>query len=1249
MIGLNNAYLEELYFQFLRDPDSVSAEWRRYFEEHRQEITEQIADERGDDVGQATESLASTMPESAGPAAPQPAADRADTSLGKTNGFSAPDSAPPGAAGSESRDNGKAEQATPAPTGAVADNDISVYVGPDDEVKALSGITERIADNMDTSLSIPTATSLRTIPIIVLDENRRMINHILVRDGRSKLSFTHFIAWAIVKALKKYPGMNHAYARSQGKAQRVSRTTINLGLAVDVARRDGTRTLLVPNVKDAGSLTFLEFIEAYHAIVAKARSGKIDPDDLMGTTLTLTNPGGIGTVASMPRLMQGQGLILATGAIDYPSEFQAVAPSLKSSLAVSKVMTITSTYDHRIIQGAESGEFLQYLSRLLLGEDHFYDQIYASFNIPFEPARWSVDNSTHRFGLLDEQEVVEKESKVLQLINAYRVRGHLYANVNPLGLEYYYYPELELSYHGFTVWDFERSYDTGEFCGKKRGKLRDIITSLRDTYCRKIGLEFMHIQEPRKKTWIRDKFETEYCQLSYSRETKLKVFRKLVQAETFESYLGTKFLGQKRFSLEGAEAVLAMLEHIVATAAEQDADEIYVGMAHRGRLNVLVNILGKSAEKVFREFAGEMDPDSFHGSGDVKYHLGAEGFAATADGRKIKITLASNPSHLESVNPVVEGMARARIEELGDKEFRRVVPLLIHGDSAFAGQGVVAETLNLANLKGYRTGGTIHIIINNQIGFTTRPDEARSTVYATDIAKMLQVPILHVNGDDPEAVLTAAAFAVDYRSEFNEDVVIDMFCYRKYGHNETDEPGYTQPLLYKKIRSLRPWSEHYSKRLLREGVLTAEESKSVYDQAKAELDRAFAAREQPNEVSEASGSRQRPDPFAAVYTAVGDETITKVIRSTTEVPADFQIHRKLVDMLRKRRDSVSKDSGIDWGTGEALAYGSLLLEGYPVRLSGQDSARGTFSHRHAVLVDQRDERELFLLNAIDPGRQAEFRVYDSSLSELAVVGFEYGYAVAQRKGLVMWEAQFGDFVNGAQILFDQFLSSSEEKWGQTCNLVILLPHGYEGQGPEHSSARLERFLQLCGEDNMIVANYTTPANYFHALRRQVLRDYHKPLIIMTPKQNLRRPISKAADFTEGGYQEIIDDAEIKNPAQVRRLNFCTGKVYFELAQERAKRGVEDVALIRIEQLYPFHGARIKELLQKYRSAVELCWVQEEPRNMGAWMFVQSRLLDLLPPDQRIRYIGRPESASTATGHAVIHNREQAGIIDKALS
>jgi len=1225
MVSMNSAYVEDLYWQFLRSPESVSDDWRQYFEAHKTELAAEFA--------VSAEVVAVN------------GANGTSYSNG-SNGSSAQTLAPVSAPVAVPAQMPSSATAT-VPQPVSAHKPAPVTLGSLDALEAISGVPERIVTNMESSLTVPVATTVRTIPIKVLEENRDVINNALARRRRKKISFTHIIAWAMVRSLMKYPAMNHAFARVDGKPQRVKRGSINIGLAVDVTRKDGSRGLVVPSVKDAQTMTFAEFLKAYDALIAKAKANKLDVADLTGTTVSLTNPGMIGTNASIPRLMEGQGLIIAAGSIDYPAELKAVAPQVISTLAVSKVMTLTSTYDHRIIQGAESGEFLRYMEELLKGGDQFYDQIFASLQIPFEPYKWSVD-TTNPFQTGDQAGVLEAETKAVQLINAYRVRGHFYADMNPLGFQAYYYPELEMSYYGFTVWDLGRELDTGGLGGLKRATLREIIKLLRDTYCGKIGVEFMHIRNTDKKNWVKEKFETVYNRYQYTKEEKLRVLRKLVEAETFEKFIHTKFVGSKRFSVEGGEVFVAAIDKILDFAVENGVESVFMGMAHRGRLNTLVNIMGKSAAKMFKKFKNELDPEASQGSGDVKYHLGATGkYKHPETGKELLVTLAPNPSHLEAVNPVVEGMARARIDEIGDKTYSKVLPILIHGDAAVAGLGIVQETLNLANLRGYTAGGTIHIVINNQIGFTTVPEDSRSTTYCSDIAKMLGCPILHVNGEDPEAVLTAAAFAIEYRMKFGEDVFIDIYCYRKYGHNEADEPAYTQPLLYKKIKSLPPASEIYSQHLLEQKVLTKEEAAAVTAEINARWNQAY------EESSVVQTSETKPpatqDMFAPVQTSVDEALVREIAERISTPPANFTVHPKLVDLLKRRADMVASDKGCDWGMGEALAFGSLLLEGVPVRITGEDAARGTFSHRHAVLTDYENERELVLLNKLRAG-QAHFSIYDSALSEFAVMGFEYGYSVMRPQGLTIWEAQFGDFANGAATIIDQFISSGEVKWGQTSSLVLLLPHGYEGQGPEHSSARLERFLQSCAEDNMIVGNFTTPAQLFHALRRQVKRSFKKPLVLMTPKSMLRHPqaVSKIAEFTQSSFQEVIDDASINNPNDVRRVLFCSGKVYYDIIAKRAKLEANDVAVVRLEQIYPFHEARVRQILQRYERAKDVVWVQEEPKNMGAWSFVQPILAELLLLSQRLRYAGRKASASPATGFATVHNMEQEALLDTAF-
>ncbi|MBM2814494.1 MAG: 2-oxoglutarate dehydrogenase, subunit [Ignavibacteria bacterium] len=1186
LITPNTAYESDLYSDFLRDPTSVSPSWRHYFE-------------RIYGIAQQPEPVSKTLE-----------FDKLEV---------------------------KKEE------------EVEYNLKEGESIEAFSSISTKIADNMEESLTVPTAASIREIPVKALDENRRIINKYLAPLRHSKVSFTHIILWAVVRALVKHPHMNDAFFRKNGAPFRLKRSSINAGLAVDLIRKDGTRLLLVPNVKNAQELMFSEFITAFDSIIDKARSGKLEPDDLMNTSFTLTNPGMIGTTFSSPRLMKGQGLIIASGSIDYPSEFQAVKPEFLTQFAISKVLSVTCTYDHRIIQGAESAEFLSYISKLLLGDEQFYDHIFASLKIPFEPIRWSIDKSKNGLKISDKDDVIEKGAHVMLMINAYRVRGHLLAWINPLGHESYYYPELDPAYYGFTIWDLDRSFHTDDLWKKSSMPLRDIIELLRDTYCSHSGYEFMHIQDPDKKEWIKDRLELADRTVEFSKEEKLRIYKKLVDAETFENFLHTKYVGHKRFSLEGAETLIVMLEKLFSQAADNKLHAITLGMAHRGRLNVLSNSIGKNIEQIFNEFDGSVDPQSFHGSGDVKYHLGDKGTYVSVDNNPIMVILSPNPSHLELVDPVVVGMARALDNEIGDNTFSQVLPVLIHGDAAFAGQGIVAETLNFSQLEGYRTGGTIHIIINNQIGFTTRSQSSRSTIYASDIAKMIQCPIIHVNGNDPEEVCSAVIFAFDYRMRFGSDVIIDMLCYRKYGHNEADEPTYTQPLLYKKIKSLHSVRKVYEAALIAEKVLNHDDVDTYLNDIISMLNEKFESRKKTS--TKPVGVQQQVNIFAQVNTRVQKETILKITEAITKVPPGFHANPKILGLLKKRAEMVhSRTAAIDWAMAEALAFGSILLEGNAIRFSGQDSRRGTFSQRHVALTDMETEDEIIPLNNITV-EQSKLRIWDSPLSELAVLGFEYGYSCIARNSLTIWEAQFGDFTNGAQAIIDQFISSAEQKWGQTSNLTMLLPHCYDGQGPEHSSARPERFLQLCAEENMIVCNLSTPAQYFHALRRQLSMAYYKPLIIFTPKSMLRMPdaVSTINDLTDKIFEHILDDETIKEPNKINRLLLCTGKIYYELAERRRLAGSNDIAIIRIEQLYPFDKERLAEILNRFENYNEIFWVQEEPKNMGAWKSLAMELIELTNNSKNLRYVGRKESASTATGSLLIHQAEQEQILDEAIS
>lgn len=1245
VFGANEWLVDELYEQYLKDKDAVDPAWWDFFEGYKP----------GDGAAQDTPAAAPARPAGTNgtpsPAAPAAAVPAAPAPAPAPAAPAAP--APQPEADAEAPSPVATAQPATAPYAAVAlrsspadDEDAT------DDVQKLRGPAARVVTNMEASLEVPTATSVRAIPAKLMVDNRIVVNNHLKRGRGGKISFTHLIGFALVEALAEMPAMNASYTLVDGKPGVNQPAHVNLGLAIDLAKPDGTRQLLVPSIKKAETLDFAQFWTAYEDVVRRARGGKLTVEDFAGTTISLTNPGTIGTVHSVPRLMQGQGTIVGVGAMDYPAEFAGTSEDRLNQMGVSRVLTITSTYDHRIIQGAQSGDFLRILGVKLLGEDGFYDRVFAALRVPYEPVRWVRDSSS------DPDAEAVKPARIAELIHAYRSRGHLMADTDPLAYRQRKHPDLDIQNHGLTLWDLDRPFPTGGFTGKPRATLRDVLGLLRDSYCRTTGIEYMHLQDPRQRRWLQERLESGWARTP--REDQLRILRRLNAAEAFETFLQTKYVGQKRFSLEGGESVIPLLDAILSRAANNGLDEVGIGMAHRGRLNVLANIAGKSYAQIFSEFEGNADPKSVQGSGDVKYHLGTEGVFTAESGATTKVYLAANPSHLEAVDPVLEGIVRAKQDriDLGGDGFS-VLPVLIHGDAAFAGQGVVFETLNLAQLRGYRTGGTIHVIINNQVGFTTGPSSSRSSQYATDVAKGLQVPIFHVNGDDPEAVVRAAELAFEYREQFDRDVIIDLLCYRRRGHNEGDDPSMTQPLMYNLIEAKRSVRKIYTETLVARGDITIDEAEQALRDYQAQLERVFSETREdgwaaPTKDAESVAGLERPESqhedagvMVGWQTAVPASVLERIGAAHVRPPEGFTVHPKLQQLLHKR-EQMSREGGIDWGYGELLAFGSLLIEGTPVRLAGQDSRRGTFVQRHAVLHDRETGAEWTPLLYLS-GDQAKFWVYDSSLSEYACLGFEYGYSVERPDALVLWEAQFGDFVNGAQTIIDEFISSAEQKWAQRSSVVLLLPHGYEGQGPDHSSARIERFLQLAAQENMVIAQPSTPASYFHLLRRQAYARPRKPLVVFTPKSMLRLKAASSAveDFTTGTWQPVLHDtlAEAK-AGQVDRVLLCSGKVYWDLLAHRVTSGDERTAIVRLEQLYPLDADALRSALAAFGDA-ELVWVQDEPHNQGPWSYLSLHLPQII--DRTLQVVSRSESASPATGTAKKHQAQQADLIERAFA
>lgn len=1209
-----------MYRKFRDDPSSVDPSWHEFLVDYNPEPTIDTAD------GQpAAPASASREPAPA----PKPAAPPATTATPGNGATSAP-VAP-------------AKPAGPPPA-------------EGDEVQVLRGAAAAVVKNMSMSLDVPTATSVRAIPAKLLIDNRTVINNQLKRNRGGKISFTHLLGYAVVQAIKKYPNMNRHFAEVDGKPTAVTPAHTNLGLAIDLQGKDGKRSLVVAGIKRCESMRFAQFVTAYEDIVRRARDGKLTAEDFAGVTVSLTNPGTIGTVHSVPRLMAGQGAIIGVGAMEYPAEFQGASPERIAELGIGKLITLTSTYDHRIIQGAESGDFLRTIHEMILS-DTFWDEIFRELSIPYEPVRWRPDNP---------DSIVDKNARVVELIAAYRNRGHLMADTDPLRLDntrFRSHPDLDVLTHGLTLWDLDRVFKVNGFAGAEYKKLRDVLSVLRDAYCRHVGVEYTHILEPEQQKWLQERIEVKHDKPTVAQQK--YILSKLNAAEAFETFLQTKYVGQKRFSLEGAETVIPMMDAAIDQCAEHGLDEVVIGMPHRGRLNVLANIVGKPYSQIFSEFEGNLNPAQAHGSGDVKYHLGATGVYIQMFGdNDIQVSLTANPSHLEAVDPVLEGLVRAKQDlldkGLGEDGFS-VVPLMLHGDAAFAGQGVVAETLNLALLPGYRVGGTIHIIVNNQIGFTTSPEHSKSSEYCTDVAKMIGAPIFHVNGDDPEACEWVARLAVDFRQKFHKDVIIDMLCYRRRGHNEGDDPSMTNPYMYDVIDTKRGARKSYTEALIGRGDISMKEAEDALRDYQGQLERVF------NEVRELEKHGVQPSESvesdqmipAGLATAVDKSLLARIGDAHLAMPEGFTVHPRVKPVLEKRRE-MAYEGKVDWAFAELLALGSLVAEGKLVRLSGQDTRRGTFSQRHSVIIDRNTGAEftplqLLATNPDGTPTGGKFLVYDSPLSEFAAVGFEYGYTVGNPDAFVMWEAQFGDFVNGAQSIIDEFISSGEAKWGQLSNVVLLLPHGHEGQGPDHTSGRIERFLQLWAEGSMTIAMPSTPANYFHLLRRHALDGIQRPLIVFTPKSMLRNKaaVSDLKDFTEIKFRSVLEEPTyedgVGDRGNVKRILLTSGKLYYELAARKAKDNRDDVAIVRIEQLAPLPRRRLNETLDRYPNVNEYFWVQEEPANQGAWPRFGLELPEMVPDKLTgIKRISRRAMSAPSSGSSKVHAVEQQEIIDLAF-
>ncbi len=1242
--GQNEWLVEEMYQKFREDPSSVDPSWHEFLVDYNPDPVSEVSASGSNGQTSAVKSATPAPAAAAAPPSPQPAPAPAKPAP--------PVKTPPTSNGAGTPTPAKsAPPAKAAATGGSADAGSGA-----EETQILRGASAAVVRNMDASLTVPTATSVRAIPAKLMIDNRVVINNHLKRTRGGKISFTHLLGYAIVQAVKAFPNMNRHFAEIDGKPNAVTPAHTNLGLAIDLQGKNGQRSLVVAAIKNCETMAFGQFIAAYEDIVRRARDGKLTAEDFAGVTISLTNPGTLGTVHSVPRLMSGQGAIVGAGAMEFPAEFQGASEERIAEIGIGKLITLTSTYDHRIIQGAESGDFLRTIHQSLLSDD-FWDEIFRELGIPYEPIRWRTDNP---------DSILDKNARVIELIAAYRNRGHLMSDTDPLRLQqdrFRSHPDLDVLTHGLTLWDLDREFKVDGFAGKDHKKLRDVLSVLRDAYCRHVGVEYTHILEPEQQAWLQERVETKHVKPTVAQQK--YILSRLNAAEAFETFLQTKYVGQKRFSLEGAEAVIPMMDAMIDQCADHGLDEVVIAMPHRGRLNVLANIVGKPYSQIFGEFEGNLNPSQAHGSGDVKYHLGATGnYIQMFGDNDIQVSLTANPSHLEAVDPVLEGLVRAK-QDLLDKgdtpEGYTVVPLMLHGDAAFAGQGVVAETLNLALLRGYRTGGTIHMIVNNQVGFTTSPEHSRSSEYCTDVAKMIGAPIFHVNGDDPEACVWVARLATDFRQKFHKDVVIDMLCYRRRGHNEGDDPSMTQPAMYDVIDHKRGVRKTYTEALIGRGDISMKEAEDALRDYQGQLERVFnEVRDLEKHEIEPSESVESDQVIPTkLTTAVDKSLLARIGDAHLAVPDGFTVHPRVKPVLEKRRE-MAYEGKVDWAFGELLALGTLVAEGKLIRFSGQDTRRGTFTQRHSVIIDRKTGEEftplqMLAVNEDGTPTGGKFLVYDSALSEFAAVGFEYGYSVGNPDAMVLWEAQFGDFVNGAQSIIDEFISSGEAKWGQLSDVVLLLPHGHEGQGPDHTSGRIERFLQLCAEGSMTVAVPSTPANYFHLLRRHALDGIHRPLVVFTPKSMLRNKaaVSDVKDFTEQKFRSVLEEPTYEvgtgDREKVTRILLCSGKLYYDIVARKTKDKRDDVAILRIEQLYPLPDKRLRKTLEQYPNATEFRWVQEEPANQGAWptfgLALPEKLPDLLTG---IKRISRRAMSAPSSGSSKVHAVEQQEILDEAF-